>query len=290
MKSFLKFILIFSCILLLSAALAPVLYKLMPFKFEKVFNRLVMIFSLLAVLFFVRFRRESFQSFGLAWERDSLAMAMKAFATGLFILVLLSATSIALGNAHWHPTKGWGWHWLWRIPKFLNAGILIGIIEEFFFRGFIFRSFKEKFSWPLFPSLIVTNVFYALIHFVSDYSPFIGPDPTFQDSFKLMAAPFQSLANWRGIGPHAFGLFLFGLVLNDQVLRTRSLYPAIGLHAACVFFIKLDGFFVDYTSHGLLFGTNTLIDGALGWSFLILLGIVLRLVIKAPVPHQPVRT
>ena len=56
MKGFLRFVAVFVSILLLSAVLAPILYDFLPFKFERIFQRLVMVLALLALLIFVRIR------------------------------------------------------------------------------------------------------------------------------------------------------------------------------------------------------------------------------------------
>ena len=106
-----------------------------------------------------------------------------------------------------------------------GGGLLIGIMEEFFFRGFIFTALRDKvFRGSIRFAMVVTSLFYASIHFVNIRKPVISQDPGFLDSLKMIAAPLQSFADWQAVWPAAIGLFLFGMVLNYCVVRTKSLY------------------------------------------------------------------
>lgn len=281
MKPFFKFLFIMAAILLASAVLAPILFDYLPFKFEKIFNRLVMIFTLAAVLIFVRMRHFAFAQYGLIFKKGSLPQALAGFSSGFFVLVGVTFTGFILGHAVWSRPE-------LSVPAFgirvlgdLGAALLIGLIEEFFFRGFVFVSLRDRFAWGVGGSLLATNFFYSLTHFVSIKKPYIGPDPTFYDSLRWMGAPFASFAHWQEFWPAALGLFLFGLILNDLAIRTRSLAASIGLHAGCVFFVKIDGLFVDFLdNHILWLGSKKLYDGVVGWLFLIILFIGLRLWIR----------
>lgn len=276
MKSFIKFLLILVCILLASAILAPILFDFLPFKFEKIFNRLVMIFSLVAVVLFVRIRRQDFGHYGLRWRPASASFFLGAFAAGFVTLFLLTLLRGLLGNAVWAPRALSALGWTAQGFEFLGSALLIGLIEEFFFRGFVFTTLKERFMGGAVRAFLVTNVFYSLLHFIDIEKPYIGPDPTFVDSLRWMGAPFASLHRWREFWPAAIGLFLFGVILNWIFVRSGSLYPAIGLHAGCVFFIKLDGHFVDFLDErSLFFGSKQAYDGVLGWLFLAALALAL---------------
>jgi len=273
MKSFLKFLGILFAIVLLSSLLAPWLFSFLPFKFERIFNRLVMIFTLSAVLVFVRIRREALVSYGLGWSRESPGLFLGCFFAMVLVLSLLVGLRLVFGAARWSVQDLSGGEWAWQILRALGAALLVAVIEEFFFRGFLFYNLYRRLAWKLWPSLAVTNLGYALIHFVGDQTPFIGPAPALRDSLRLWLAPFSALANWTSYWPEAAGLFLFGLVLNGLLLASGSLYAAIGLHAGAVFFIKADGLFVDFINTGsLLFGTQQMADGVLGWIFILVAG------------------
>jgi hypothetical protein len=280
MKSFLKFLVVFSAILLGSAVLAPWLFDFLPFKFERIFNRLVMIFTLAAAIFFVRIRKSTVSGYGLAWDKDSLSYFLKAFFSGLLILSAFAVLRIATGFGALSLKDLSAAGWAIAFVKITFSAVLIGVIEEFFFRGFIFKTFCN-WKWAVPAAAAATSFFYSIVHFVDHKKPYIGADPSFKDSLKLILAPFVSFVDWAHIWPGVLGLFIFGLILNDLSYRTRSLYPAIGLHAGCVFFVKFDGFFVDFLdTRSLWWGGNKVYDGVIGWGFLALLFLVTRLLIK----------
>ena len=287
MKDFLKFIAVFAGILLLSALLAPVLQPFLPFSFARIFNRIVMIGALLAVVTFVRFRKEMFVRFGMDWRKDSLRLFWTGFLTVLIILALFTIVQLLAGNAHVALCDLSWQRWVYKFVSCLGGGLLIGIMEEFFFRGFIFTALRDKMfhgSIPL--AMVVTSLFYASVHFVSVRKPVISPDPGFLDSLKMIMAPIQSFADWQAVWPAAIGLFLFGMVLNYCVVRTRSLFPSIGLHAGAVFFVRFIGLFIAFLEKNVLFwSTKKVYDGALGWIFLLLVGWILsRFLKKAAAP------
>ena len=170
MKGFLKFILIFAGILLLSAFLAPLLYDFFrtfhPYKFERIFQRIVMILSLVAVACFVRVKKETLVNFGLIWKQKSSGLFGKGFLAGILVLGLVGALRVFFGQAVFAPDSfSWG-GWGAKIFLALGTAFLIGSLEEFFFRGFIFRSLMQLTKSRIFLSVLVTTSFYAIIHFI----------------------------------------------------------------------------------------------------------------------------
>lgn len=276
MKSLLKFFLILGGIVLLSAVLAPPLHDILPYKFGRIFNRLIMIFTLISIVAFVRFTPQSFLKLGLTWQQDSIKLFTIGFITGIGVLILLTFLKLYVDLAVWKFAQLSVLEWMVKILVVFATGVLIGVIEEFFFRGFIFTFFRDKLGWNLVIAVVLTSIFYSIIHFVGEKKPFIGPDPTFKDSLKLAVAPFTALLEWKSFWREAVGLFFFGVVLNWIVIQTRSLYLAIGLHAGCVFFVKSDNLFVDFfNDQPLLWGSAKMYDSVMGWIFLILMGILL---------------
>lgn len=278
MRAFLKFTAVFAAILLASAVLAPWLYTFLPYKFERIFNRLVMIFSLAAMLIFLRGKKLRFQDYGLRWSVHSRYLLLAGFLTGLAVLTVFSIVKVAAGQAAWaHP----GWMSIVaRLTAALGSAFLIAVIEEFFFRGFIFKTFCN-WRWHLVLSVLVTSVFYSLVHFVSFEKPFVDSTPTVLDSLRLIAAPIASLFQFSRYWPEAVGLFLFGVVLNLTALRSGSLLASIGLHAGCVFYVKTDDLFLNfYEKNRLLYASGKFYDGILGWVFIVIIGFILWYLIR----------
>lgn len=292
MKGFLKFILIFGGILLLSAFLAPFFYDLLPemmkgfgidkvFKFERVFQRIVMILSLVAVAFFVRVKKENLVAYGLAWKPQSFRLLWKGFMLGLLVLGTVGFLRILSGQVIFDPESFlWG-EWVSKFSLALGAGLLIGAMEEFFFRGFVFRSLLNLMKNRVFLSVLITTSFYAIIHFIGLKKIFVSSDPNFIDGLRMIGAPFASLAQWPKFWPQTVGLFLFGLALMGAAYRSESLYLAIGLHAGCVFYVKLDDSFVQFhTMPSFFWGSKILYDGVLGWIFLSGMALCLWIFVK----------
>ncbi|MFH1799866.1 MAG: CPBP family intramembrane glutamic endopeptidase [Candidatus Omnitrophota bacterium] len=276
MKGFLKFIAVFAAILLLSAVLAPLFFNFFqtfhPYKFERIFNRIVMILSLVAVACFVRVKREMLTSYGLAWKPQSLELLAKGFKAGVLVLGAVGILRFLLGQAVFAPDSLSWEGWTAKVFLALGTALLIGFIEEFFFRGFIFRSLMRLLRDRVFLSVIITTSFYAIIHFIGMKKIFVDSSPNWIDGLRLVGAPFFSLAQWPKFWPEVVGLFLFGLALNGVAYRSGSLYPAIGFHAGCVFFVRLDDSFLQFQKGRTLFwGSKVLYDGLVGWFFLALM-------------------
>ena len=279
MKPFLKFLLVIFAILFLSVFLAPWLYTFLPYKFERIFNRLVMIFSLAAVFLFVRVKKSWLAGLGLAWSgKKSRREIAAGFLTGFLLLAIFLALKVFFKQAVWAPAAMNPAALGLQAAGALFAAFLIALIEEFFFRGFVFNTLHAHWRWPLLLSLAATNLFYALTHFVTFYKPLVDKTPSWIDSLRLIGAPFMALGGIRQFWPEAAGLLIFGMILSRAALTARSLFPAIGLHAGCVFFVKLDGVFFDFPErvNRLLFASGKFYDGVVGWLFLGLIGWMLE--------------
>lgn len=292
MKGFLKFILIFAGILLLSAFLAPFFYDFFDtfhhYKFERIFQRIVMIFSLVAVACFVRVKKETLVNYGLVWKPQSLGLFGKGFMAGVLVLGLVGVVRVLAGQAVFSPDAFSLGGWALKFALAFGTGLLIGAMEEFFFRGFIFRSLMHLMKNRLFLSILITTSFYAIIHFIGMKKIFVDSDPNFIDGLRLIGAPFLSLAEWPKFWPEAVGLFLFGLALVVAAYRSGSLYPAIGLHAGCVFFVKMDDSFLQFHAGRTFFwGSKILYDGVMGWCFLLVLALILWVSLKPAAESQP---
>jgi membrane protease YdiL (CAAX protease family) len=288
MKGPLKFGAVLVGVVLSSAVLAPVLHDLLPYPFERILKRLLMVGAILGVVVFVRFRRDMFVRFGMAWTPDSARFLLTGFVTGLASLIVFAIVSTVAGHADVALRQLTGLQWTRRIAGGLLTGVLVGILEEFLSRGFVFTYLRDRvFRGRAVPGMIAASLLYASLHFLNVRKPVISPDPGLADSFKLILAPVQSLADWPTMWPAAVGLFLFGMVLNGCVIRTGSLYPSIGLHAGCVTFLRVVGLFIRFgRTNVVLWSTRRVYDGALGWAFLLLIGVLLNTLFAKAAPFN----
>lgn len=277
MKGPVKVVAVAAGVLLVSALLAPPLHAVLPYSFPRVFNRVLMISAIIAAAVFVRFRRETIERYGMARAPGMVRRLCAGFLAGFVGLVAFALLSVATGHARLVVREIPPLQWALRIAGGLLTGVLIGFFEEFLFRGVVFTSIRGSMTrGRVLPAMAVTSLLYAALHFVQVRQPALSPDPGFADSVKLMLAPLQSLADSSAAWPSAVGLFLFGMILNQAVVRSGSLYPSIGLHAGCVTFLRVMGLFFRFEpTNTWLWSTKRVYDGAMGWAFLLLIGLLL---------------
>ena len=264
-RDVIRFLLGFVIILVVSALLAPWLHTFLPFKFDRILRRLIMIGTLFLVWGLVRSRRESLGRLGLGWGSRSFPQFGTGFLGGALLVAAITVIQWKMGVRFWKLSGVDLWHWIGFFIKGFGAGALIAVIEEFFFRGFLFLTLKDL--WNNRASLVVTNLIYALVHFFPKGHFSMGAQPTAVDSFRLLrAAVMPSPEIFLRIAPAVIGLFLFGVILSFLFLRTKSLYASIGLHAGAVFGLKLNRRFLPEISErmGLFSGTKNLYDGMAG--------------------------
>lgn len=85
------------------------------------------------------------------------------------------------------------------LASIIFSGIIViliaPLVEEIFFRGFLLRTLANRIGDM--PGSIITALIFALLHFP-----------------------------WQSIIP----VFILGLILNSLVIKTKSIWPAIGFH------------------------------------------------------------
>ncbi len=275
MKKLLRFLIAVGIGITASAFLAPVLYSFLPvFKFEKIFNRLLMISFVIILICFIRADRKLLDECGLSNRKSWAREWGSGFVISLLALLLLVILEFQLGALKTiEPFKLSAGV----IGSALATGVLVGAFEEFFFRGFTYLNLKKRV--PVLASLLVTNSFYAAVHFLKSGRPLIGPAPTFWDSFRVLQASFEAFLNWGIIWPGFVGLFLFGMVLSFSFLKTQSIFTSMGLHGGAVFFLKLaaEWYQIQPGYSGLIFGGKGFYSGLLGWIFIIGIGFAVHL-------------
>jgi membrane protease YdiL (CAAX protease family) len=278
-----KFFLAAASVLLLSACLAPWIYSFTPYEFERILSRLVMVFSLVAMAAFVRFRGPDLETYGLSGARWSWKHLWTGFAAGILTLGLLTLAELPMGGRALHLNLPAFWKLFYKPLEYLASALLIGLIEEFFFRAFIFQSLRKR--WAIPASLLAANALYAVVHFFKGGNYPVPAQPSPADALKIILHLGDAFLKPGEIWPSFVGLLLFGLILSYAYLKTGSLAMSIGLHAGCVFFLKMDNWFVASVpgASSLLFGDKNLYSGLLGWLFLGLLFGGLRSLAMRPI-------
>lgn len=235
--------------LLISAVITPSLYVWirslwpeLPWPYSRVFDRVIMV---VAVALFI-LRRKHFQvrqykaQISLHLAKPRLIPVI----TGFLITFLLSLSVVPLlvagGTLQWSE-HSFGQVAL-RLLKVIPAALLISIIEEVFFRFFLFRSLRQYLSFGI--AAMLASTFYSVVHFIQPVKTWEFTTLEFSTGFTYLGLLIGRLSE-PGFLAAAFGLFLVGMVLCATIERTRSLLPVIGLHAGWVATVKVVGKLCD---------------------------------------------
>jgi len=275
----LKFVLGFVGILIISAMTAPLLALWLPFSFPRVLSRIVLVLTVgWLVLFISKSGGFDLRKYGLVWEKGSSLRLLQGLLLGFGILLVMSVIEIPFGVRTWQFTFGQT-VWSLKILKYIFSALFIGLFEEFLFRGLLFRTFSPR--TRLIPALFLTNIIYSLSHFLRYSGTDTFPHPDFFSSLQVYGSILTPFTQPGDIWPGAIGLFLFGMVLSYSYLRTENLILAIGLHAGAVFFLKMDRWFihVETEQHKIWFGGTDLHASVIGWVFILLMGVGVRLLL-----------
>jgi membrane protease YdiL (CAAX protease family) len=136
----------------------------------------------------------------LFWAYLALGQASLA---GLFGL------EVWAGLVEWHPAAPP----VMQVAATAASALFFGASEEVLFRGFIYQTLRK--GWGPGAAITASALFYAVLHFLR-----------FDLAWTQILTPF-------------LGLALAGALLAWLAERTRSLAPAVGLHAAWVFLFIL---------------------------------------------------
>lgn len=117
--------------------------------------------------------------------------------------------------------------------------LLIGVIEEILFRGFILNALRKSLG-PV-GAVLVSSALFAVVHFIKPADPELTD--RWYSGFLLAGNAFAETgpAFW----PEICTLFCMGTVLATLSLWSRSVYLAIGLHAGWVWIMMIFQLFVE---------------------------------------------
>jgi membrane protease YdiL (CAAX protease family) len=235
-----------TCVFLLSLLFSAIATPLVQLPLWTVFRRCVSVAAAVSLWLFIRnVERRPLRSYGFAVSGAGKRQFRFGVLLGLSVLGLLFGTWLALGVCRVHVTTDS--LKLWRtLVGFLPAAVLVGVLEEMIFRGFILQHLLAC-SKAL--AVIVSSALYAIVH---------------------LKASALSLAVWLELG----GLFLFGGVLALSFLLTHQLYLAVGLHAVLAYGARVNKLLIEFTDPSLawLVGTSRLVNGIASWIALLVTG------------------
>ncbi len=215
----------------------------------KIFRRCVSIAAALMLWVFIRLvHGRSLRSFGLGAWREGKRQLLQGILLGCGVVLVLGGVYLVIGvcrisihENHWHVGR--------TLVAFVPAAILIAVLEELVFRGYILQQLLAS-SRRL--AVLGSSISYALVH-------------------------LRPSMIWPGTALELIGLWILGLVLAASYLRTKQLYLAVGLHAALAYFARVNKLLVEFTNPSLqwLVGSNRLVNGVIAWFVLLGVGWVI---------------
>ncbi len=215
---------------LVDAGLLPFLNS---FGFARYFNRAVLVAAVALLWPTLRWLSiGGMAELGLSKNPARSRHLAVGFAVGLVGLSCVATVMLLVGRAALRPSFSW---LTW-------AGIVIGaaavaVVEETFFRGALFGVLRRQLSpWR---ALTFLSVFFACLHFLKPppRAPKLG-EIGWDAGFRVFTMLFWQFREPRLIVGGLLTLFLVGMVLGYTVLKTRSLFMAMGLHAGWVLALR----------------------------------------------------
>lgn len=117
--------------------------------------------------------------------------------------------------------------------------LLVGVIEEILFRGFILTALRK--SLGVVPAVLLGSALFAVVHFMKPAEPETAN--RWFSGLLLLVHPFAKAGDT--FLPEVCTLFCMGTVLATLSIWTRSVYLAIGLHAGWVWIMMLFRLFTE---------------------------------------------
>jgi membrane protease YdiL (CAAX protease family) len=285
MRPIASVILYFFCVIMLGALLAPPLYWgvmavtesgfLATFSdtpFRRIANRSFLLLGVAGLPLLVRaLSVRDRLGWGYGANRDDLvACIARGFGYGLLTMALLVALEYVLGILVWDDRRSAADLAL-ALFTGLGAGLVIGLIEETFFRGILFTAFRRK---SLQMAVFLPAFLYAGCHFISSrghYEPI-----TWSSGFAVLGGAFWQfgIAN---LGPF-LALFAVGIFLALIREHSGHIGWAIGIHGGWVAIIRVGREGTSYNPQSELAWLSSDYDSITGYlSFVYLLAMILAL-------------
>ena len=190
---------------------------------------------------------------------------------GVLILLGLLLALLGLGVRVPDPAPG-PWSWIaGKAVQALIGGLVIGVLEETFFRGALFAAIRRREG--VVPAVLWSSALYAVLHLLKPGA--LPPDIPFNwlGSWTMFQGVFLDAFQWRHLDT-ALALLMVGIFLALVRERTGHIGWCIGLHAGWVFVIQVGRRHTDGdpgSDWAFLAGDY---DGVIGWLSLAWIGVL----------------
>jgi membrane protease YdiL (CAAX protease family) len=233
----------------------PALSGLRNVEFVAVVKRSVMVLALAGL--WPALRRAGMarrSALGLQAAAGVWGAFLKGLLAGVLSLAVLWAVGWRLGVYAWNaPATSALVRLLLRCGV---AALVVGCLEEFFFRGVIFGAMRRGMGW--WGAALLSSLFYAWLHFAAPEPPLGVVHVQWFSGLALLKHAPAGPAAWMAVWPSLAILFLAGVIFCRLYERRGDLALAAGLHAGWVWvmLMGLELFSRQFEELPLLFGSS----------------------------------
>lgn len=259
------FVYLLCCLALAALTAAPLLDSgLIDEPPRRVMGRLAQIYILLGLWPFLRLLRldsKAALGFGIPRRRFVLDV-VSGWVLGVAILAGLVWALLALGvRVPDLPAEGLTWFVLEKAVAALVGGLLIGLLEELFFRGALYGAIRRHGS--LRAAVVWSAVLYALLHFLKPHDLPPGVPFDWDGSWRMFQGVFTGALDFSHLDS-LLALFLVGVFLALVRERAGHIAWGVGLHAGWVFVIQLSRRLTDADDGATFAFVTGAYDGVIG--------------------------
>jgi membrane protease YdiL (CAAX protease family) len=260
------FLYLIACLALAALLTVPIVQAgWLDYSPQRIMGRVAQLLILLGLWPFLRWRGlASRAALGYAApRRDLVQAAWKGWLVGVAMLLVLVFALLILQirtpdldvdiDAAWLITN---------VARALIAGLLIGILEETFFRGALYAGIRR--AGGLIAAVAWSSLLYALLHVMKPTGLPAGVPFDWTGSVQMALGVFAEALQWSHLDS-VIALCMVGVLLALVREHTGHIGWCIGLHAGWVFVIQLTRRLTDGNEQaGLAFLVGEY-DGVIGW-------------------------
>lgn len=193
------------------------------------------------------------------------------FVLGCVSLTLFLTVFLLTGERSLAPAVPAGWSW--RVGRALVSALVVGVVEETVFRGYLLGGFLRDGS--RLGAVVWSSALFSAVHFLR--APVrVTPGLQLDVGLQALGAHLRPLGRPEVLFPFV-GLLLLGMLLAYAYLWADSLPFAIGLHAGWVFLVMTASLLLrEPTGIEWLYGEQGVLARVTGWALLLLMFPVLR--------------
>ena len=242
MRIFLAFVAYLAACMLLSALLLPWLQPLFAAWFDATPDRSLYRFGMLLAalglpLLLRALRLNDRPTMGWVVPQGGISRALRdGLGIGVLMLGLVILGLLLLGVRYTEPEHLTASRLLSAATSGLASGLVVGLIEEFFFRGPLQGGMRR--SRSIWLSALSIGLFYAVVHFIRP-APLQGQVLDIGSALGMLGGGLAQLGSFPEYADSFVTLTLAGVFLSITRERTGSLFLAIGAHAGWVMVIRM---------------------------------------------------